>query len=162
MLSWLGRLFGSEKSTNKLIDTASSGLDKMFYTDEEKAEDMAKDRSEARRMVIQWLANTQGQNLSRRIIALSITMGWLFMKFAGVAVSIAGVWSDLEIDKVKATNEIIASFSADMTGAVMLILGFYFASPYMGKIVDTAMGSFANRNVVKLTKERQEKAVEKQ
>lgn len=147
MWSWLGRLFGSEKTTNALIETASSGLDKMFYTDEEKAEDMAKDRSEARQMVIQWLANTQGQNLARRLIALAITFGWLFMKFAGAGVSIVGIWSDLDIEKVNATNQIIQDFSSDMTGAVMLILGFYFASPYMGKIVDTAMGSFAKRNV---------------
>ena len=155
MWSWLGRLFGSEKTTNTLIETASSGLDKMFYTDEEKAEDMAKDRSEARKMVINWLANTQGQNLARRLIALSITFAWLLIKVSGVGVSIAGVWSDLDQDKVAATNEIIHNFSSDMTGAVMLILGFYFASPYMGKIVDTAMGSFARRNnVVEKDKEK--------
>jgi hypothetical protein len=32
-----------------------------------------------------------------------------------------------------------------MNGAVMLILGFYFAAPYMGKMVDGAMAKFSGK-----------------
>ena len=162
MWSWLGRLFGSEKTTNTLIETASSGIDKMFYTDEEKAEDMARDRSEARKMVIGWLANTQGQNLARRLIALSITFGWLLMKFSGVFLSTVAIWKDLDADKVAKTNEIMENFSADMTPAVMLILGFYFAAPHMGKIADVALQRFGQRNnVIQPTVPRDDKVIQK-
>lgn len=147
-MSFWGRLFGSDKSTEKLIDNVSSGIDKLWYTEEEKAEDRANARREGQALLIGWLQNTQGANLSRRLIAISITFGWLLMKFAGVGVSIVGVWSDLPPEKIIATNTIIENFSSDMTGAVMLILSFYFAAPHMGKVVDVAMNSFARRNKV--------------
>ena len=68
-----GKLFGTEKATTALVENVSNGLDKMFYTDEEKALDGAKDRSEARSMLIKWMESTQGSNLARRCIALSET-----------------------------------------------------------------------------------------
>ena len=76
---FIGRLFGAPKALEKTVDALSSGLDKLVYTKEEKAGDEAQAVTEARGMIIDWLKNTQGQNLSRRLIALSITFVWLVM-----------------------------------------------------------------------------------
>ena len=72
-MSFFGRLFGTEKALEGVVEGVSKSLDALIYTDEEKAKEAARDRSEARRMVVDWLAATQGQNLARRLIALSIT-----------------------------------------------------------------------------------------
>lgn len=146
-MSFWGRLFGSDEATGKLIDNVSSGLDKLFYTDEEKAEDIAKDRSEARGMVIGWLKNTQGQNLSRRLIALSITFGWLLQYFVIIGLNVATVWVGPETGKkLSESAEMISNNAAAIVPAVMLILGFYFAAPHMGSIAQAALAKFGMNN----------------
>ena len=86
-MSFWGKLFGTEKALNGIVDGVTNGLDALVYTDEEKAADAAADRSEARKMVVGWMAATQGQNLARRLIALSITGTWLGMYLISVLLS---------------------------------------------------------------------------
>lgn len=150
-MGFWGRLFGSDDSVSSVIDGAKKGLDYLVYTDQEESEDKARDVSEARKMVIEWLRNTQGQNLSRRLIALSITFIWLFLQLVSVAVNVASVWVD-EPEQYTASAEIIRSASGDMVSAVMLILGFYFAAPHMGNIAKVALGRFGERNENKSVK----------
>ena len=140
-MSFWGRLFGSDNAAEKLIDHASNGLDKMFYTSEEKAEAGAADRTEARKMVIEWLKNTQGQNLARRLLALMIASVWLLQYLSVQALSIAAVWSD-NTDKLMRSAEVIQDNIGQMTGAMMLLLGFYFAAPHMSNIVEAALSKF--------------------
>jgi len=42
-------------------------------------------------------------------------------------------------------SEITRAHADSMTGAVMLILSFYFAAPHLDKVVGPAMERFANR-----------------
>jgi len=141
-MSFWGRLFGSDDAISKVIDHAANGLDKLWYTEEEKAEDRAKSATEARKMVIEWLKNTQGQNLARRLLALMIATVWLMQYISVQVLSIAAIWAD---DPVKLINsaEIIKQNIGQMTGAMMLLLGFYFAAPHMGAIVQGAMAKFS-------------------
>jgi hypothetical protein len=37
----------------------------------------------------------------------------------------------------------MGKYAETMKGAVMLILGFYFASPYIGSVVNTALNKFS-------------------
>lgn len=76
-----GAIFGSPANTEKVIDGAKNGLDKLFYTDEEKA-DAAK---EVREWFIEYLKATQPQNLARRFIAITVTLLWGFLILTGVA-----------------------------------------------------------------------------
>jgi hypothetical protein len=48
-------------------------------------------------------------------------------------------------DKLIESANIIGGYAEKMNGAVMLILGFYFAAPYMGKMVDGAMAKFSGK-----------------
>jgi len=141
--STIGRIFGSEKALTSVVEGVSSGLDKLFYTAEEKADDASKDRAAARAMIITWMDSTKGQNLARRLIALCIVSVWLFQYVSCMFLSVAAVW--INPDQTAAINPLIESarvigtFAEKMNGAVMLILGFYFAAPYMGSLVKGAM-----------------------
>jgi len=144
--SFFGKLFGTDKALASIVDGVSSGLDALVYTDEEKAGDAAADRSEARKMVVAWMASTQGQNLARRLIALSITGVWLGMYALSALMQMVAVfWTEKAAELTQVG--IIAKESAnDMIGAVMLILAFYFAAPHMGDVVKAAMAKFGSDN----------------
>jgi len=146
-MSFWGRLFGSDDAAGKLIDNVSSGIDKLWYTDEEKSDDKRKSTTEARTMVIEWLKNTQGQNLSRRLIALSITFTWLTLHLVNAILGIVATWSDkINSEKLLLSADIVRTAASDMVPAVMLILGFYFAAPHMGNIAEAALNRFGQKN----------------
>ncbi len=140
----LGKIFGTEKALTAIVDNVSNGIDKLIYTDEEKASDAAIDRAAARGMVINWMESSKGQNIARRCIALCIVTVWLFQYLSCMLLSIAGIWFDSP-DKFIASAKIISNSAERMNGAVMLILGFYFAAPYMGSLVKGAMDKFSNQ-----------------
>lgn len=144
--SFFGKLFGTEKALGGIVDGVTNGLDALVYTDEERAGDAAKDRSEARQMVVQWMASTQGQNLARRLIALAITGTWLGMYLLSVVCGMVAVFVNdggaVTADKVNAVGSIAKNAAMDMNPAVMLILAFYFAAPHMGDIAKAVTGKF--------------------
>lgn len=143
MIGLLGRLFGSDKAFSKVADHAAAGLDKLIYTDEEKSDVVAADRSEARQMLIEWLRHTQGQNLARRVIAFMIAGVWLMQFMAAQLLAIYSTWADPEIlDKLRETATILSDNANQMNGAMMLLLGFYFAAPHLDKIISPAMQKF--------------------
>jgi len=140
--SFVGKMLGSDKAIEKGIDTISNGLDKLVYTDEEKAEDGAKERALARQSLVKWLDATQGQNLARRLLALIVTATWLLMYLATTGLAIAGIWLTDSAAQLKAAADVIGDRATEMNGAMMLILGFYFAAPHLGSIVGVAMNKF--------------------
>jgi hypothetical protein len=150
-MSWLGRLFGTEKAMTAAVESVRDGLDALVYTDEEKAQAAAADRSEARKMFIEWVRNSQGQNLARRILALMIAATWLGQYMMVQVMLVAGVWVDSQdiADRLKASASIIGGRADAMTGAMMLILGFYFAAPHLGAIVQGAMARFGQQREAK-------------
>lgn len=140
MFKLLGRLFGTDKALKETVKGAKDALDALVYTDQEKADDAAKDRSEARNMVVQWMEATQGQNLARRLIALSITGVWLSMYVFSVLCAQLAIFTNnsgvFTHEKVLLVGKIAKSSANDMNPAVMLILAFYFAAPHMGNIAE--------------------------
>jgi len=143
-MSFFGKLFGTEKALTSVVDGVSKGLDALVYTDEEKANDAAKDRSEARAMVVGWMAATQGQNLARRLIALSITGAWLGLYLISVVTSFTAIFvgSDVTVNKLLAASALSKNSAIELNNAVMLILAFYFAAPHMGDIAKAVSGKF--------------------
>ena len=141
MFNVLGKMFGSEKALDGIVKGVTKGLDALVYTDEEKANDAAAARTEARGMVIKWMEATQGQNLARRLLAVMITFIWLFMYVAAMVGSIIAVWVK-ETEAWHESAQIIGDYAEQMNGAMMLILGFYFAAPHIGSIVKGALDKF--------------------
>lgn len=146
-MSFFGKLFGTEKALTAVVDGVSNGLDALIYTDEEKAEAAAENRTEARKMVVEWMRTTQGQNLARRLLALSITAVWLLQYMLSQVASIIAVWSDSP-ERWEQTAMQMMNGAAAMNSAVMLILAFYFAAPHMGDIVQGILGKMNKSGVV--------------
>lgn len=141
----IGRLFGTDEAIKSGIDAISSGLDSLVYTDQEKSQDHARAVTEARTMLVNWMEASQGQKLSRRIIALSITAVFLFEHLMSMAFGIASVWAD-KPERLEATAKLIGDNASMMQGAMMLILGFYFAAPHLSDIIKPAMERFGKKN----------------
>ena len=91
-MSFWGKIFGTEKALNSVVEGVTSGLDALVYTDEEKATDAANDRKQARQAVIDWMTATQGQNLARRVIALTVTAMWTLQYLLSMTGSMIAVW----------------------------------------------------------------------
>lgn len=136
-----GRIFGSPEATKEIITSVSAGLDVLVYTQEEKAQAAATERAQGRAIVVQWMEATSGQNLARRFISMAITMGWLAQYGAANLFAVIAVFIN-NPEKFLAASAIMAGYANQMNGAVMLILGFYFAAPHLGTIVDKAMDRF--------------------
>lgn len=145
-MSFWGKIFGSEEALSGIVDGVTNGLDALVYTDEEKAAEASLDRSEARKMVVGWMAATQGQNLARRVISLAITGVWLLMYVFSVVCATAAIFVNnggtVTSAKINAAGNVVRDAAADMNPAVMLILAFYFAAPHMGDIAKAVTGKF--------------------
>jgi len=142
----LGQLLGSQKVMDAAIGGITKGFDALVYTDEEKAGDAAKERSEARLMIVDWVKNSQGQNIARRLIALIITAVWLLMYLISTGLDVAVVWMDESLRGQVSQSAVSIGERADsMTGAMMVIISFYFAAPHMDKIIGAALGKFGGK-----------------
>lgn len=145
MFGFIGKMMGSDKALGGVISGVTKGLDALVYTDEEKAGDAAKNRSEARKMVVEWMASTQGQNLARRFIALSITGVWLLQFIVAQFMSVISVFvATATSEKLTEASKLMRDGATEMNAAVMLILAFYFAAPHMGDIAKAVTGKFTN------------------
>lgn len=144
-MSFWGKVFGTDEAIKGAVGAVRDGLDALVYTDEEKSQDAAKERSEARSMLVGWMEATQGQNLARRLISLAITGVWLMQYVvAQLAMSVAIFWTG----KAKELNELATlnmKSADDMGSAVMLILAFYFAAPHMGDFAQAIIGRFKGK-----------------
>lgn len=141
MFGLIGKIFGSDKALGGIVSGVTNGLDKLTYTSEEKADDAAKERTEARQMLIKWMEASQGQNLARRFIAISTTIVWLAQFVIAQALSVVAIFLD-DGSKLYEAAGVLRTGVTDIMPAVMLILGFYFAAPYMGGIAKAVTGKF--------------------
>lgn len=141
-MSFWGKVFGTDEAIKGAVGAVRDGLDALVYTEEEKATDASKERSEARSMLVGWMEATQGQNLARRLISLVITGVWLLQYLvAQIASSIGVFWASKEaaLNKLAELNRAAAD---DMSSAVMMILAFYFAAPHMSEIISGVVSRF--------------------
>ena len=140
----LGKLLGTDKAVTNIIDTVGRVVDEFHYSGEEKAADKAKAVSEGRAMIVEWLQSTTGSRLARRIIALSFTFIFLLMHMISTTMIVASGWVEAARSKqLVASSQVLDERLVSMTGAMMLILAFYFAAPHMGAIVQGAMQKFS-------------------
>lgn len=144
-MSFWGKVFGTDEAIKGAVDAVKDGLDALVYTEEEKATDAAKERSAARSMLVGWMEATQGQNLARRVISLAITSVWLFQYIvAQIAASVALFWTE-KAKELQDLYNLNIKAADEMSGAVMLILAFYFAAPHMGEFAQAIIGKFKGK-----------------
>ena len=144
MRKLLGALFPGPAAAESAIGAAVKGLDSLFYTDQEKAEDKQAAKRQAADMYIQWMAATSGQNRARRAVALTVTAIWAFMLMAGFALDVAAVWvPDAYYDRIVESGKAVASRSSEIHTPFLAVLGFYFSSRVVGGLIDKVKGDKA-------------------
>ncbi len=109
----LAKIFGDKDQLDKLTDGAVNGLDKIFFTKEEKAEANQK----LSEWYLKYLNATQPQNVARRMIAFIVVGLWALLVLMGVA--------------VKWINDAYAEYIFTVLGEIVMnpflvIVGFYF------------------------------------
>ena len=143
MFGFIGRLFGSDKAGEKIIDNVSSGIDKMWYTSEEKAEDAAQAKREGMAVYMKWLESTSGSRLARRVIALIVTGIWAVEHIASVILGVVAVFMEgvhtVVVDgetlvvensaRFIEASDMLAEQAAENNALVGVVLLFYFGGP---------------------------------
>jgi hypothetical protein len=163
MWNLIGKAFGSDKSVAKGLSIIESAGDKLWYTEEEKADDRAKKGLQVQQFMAQWMESTKGQELARRLLAIAIAFTWIGMYVLSALMGIIAPWLDSAIPvnelglavegAISTYGKLMASADAldvkadKMSGAVMLILAFYFAAPHMDKVVVAAMEKFGGKKI---------------
>ena len=112
----LSFLTGESSTAEKVVDGAISGIDAMFYTDEEKAR--------ANQQILDWklqyASATQGMSISRRVITFTISAAWLLLVLLTVAVGLLMGGESAEVTFLMKimVDVVMQPFS--------IIVGFYF------------------------------------
>lgn len=120
MLNFFASLF-TPSTVEKVADGVYNGVDKMFFTDEEKSEASQKILD----WKLKWFEATAPQNVARRFIAVVVTLLWAFLVLVMLAAKGLGA------------ND-YASYSFDVMRDVVgtpfsIILGFYFLAQVVGR-----------------------------
>ena len=111
----LAKIFGDSDNANKIVDGAISGLDKAFFTAEERADASGK----MAEWYIRYLEASQPQNLARRYIALLVVWLWAVLILASLVLyPFSEELSDLAYNTM--TEAVLDPF--------LLVMGFYFAA----------------------------------
>jgi hypothetical protein len=152
MSGFWARLWGNSEAVKEGISILRDAGDALVYTKEEQAHDQAADATEARKMLVEWIRSTQGSNLARRIIALSMTFTWLLMYIASMGLNVSSIWG-VNPQAVQDAATIIGDYADGMNGAVMMVLLYYFAAPHMGKGIETALNKFGKQTPRHTTEE---------
>ena len=120
-MGWFSWLTGNSNTAEKVVDGVSSGLDMMFFTDEEKSIASQKVLD----FKIEYAKATQNQSIARRVIAFAITGVWVFLNLLAVTLYFISEASSKFIFEVLKEN---------INTPFMIVVGFYFAAHVVGKL----------------------------
>lgn len=125
MFGFISNIFTPD-TVNKTVDGIYNGVDKMFYTDEEKAEATQKQIDTKLKL----LPLFEPFKIAQRIIAIIFTINFILWVWVGIAIYL------LIPDKLDGYILLIATFNIGWI--MMAIIGWYFT----GGVID----SWRNKN----------------
>lgn len=146
MAGFWKKLWGTDEAVRDTIDMVRSAGDKVWYTSEEKADDARADVSEARAMILRVIEATKGSNLARRFVAIIVTMIWALEHLAMVGLSVLSIWCD-NGEKMLKSVAAMEPFALKTSGAMVLVLVWYFSVSETPKVAMAAVGRFIGRKV---------------
>lgn len=151
MFGFLGKLFGTDKAAASVIDNISSGIDKLWYSDQEKSEDKAKAVREGNEVYMEWLRSTSGSRLARRYIAVCVTTVWVLQYVAALVLSISVPWISTQttIEAINLTIKALQANGDQMDAAMMLVMGFYFLGNKGDALISAAIDKFKKPKLTK-------------
>ena len=144
MFGFIGKLLGSDKAASSLIDNVSKGIDKLYYSSEEKAEDKATALREGNQVYMEWLKATSGSALARRFIAIIVTLVWAAQYVGSLALSSLAPWmSDpLVVEAMMKSANVLQSNGEQGNAAFMIVLSFYYLGNKGDALIKAAVVKF--------------------
>jgi len=122
MFKALKAIFSTPAQATKVADAVIKGADAAWFTAEEQSE-----------WFIRYLEATQPQNLSRRIIAISITAVWVLSALVLLFLTIIAAL--LESTIVSGAAAAVFKFMDTIINVpFMVVIGFYFAKGIAGNL----------------------------
>lgn len=152
MFDFLGRMFGNSKAGEKIIDGAVSGIDKIWYTDEEKAIDAAEThkrvlaaKEKATDAYMEWVRSTSGSRIARRMLAIIAAGMWAIQKAGEQVFRMAAIWKEdpVVVEKLVASAESLNAGASSTAELVAVVFAFYFGGPAAVEISKNALAAFA-------------------
>lgn len=130
MFGFIAKMFGSQKAGEKIIDGVASGIDKLWYTSEEKAEDAAQAKREGMAVYMKWLESTSGSRIARRLLAIGAFSIWAVEHISAVILRVCAIWAD---DPAKLTEAatFLRDTANDQNALVGVVFAFYFGGPVL-------------------------------
>lgn len=123
----LKTLFPTPKTIETAVDGVKNGLDKLIYTEEEKADAYAK----GRQWFLEFLKSTGGFNVARRWISVVVTVMWaVWTSVMGVLAILGVILKEGPIDYQGAMEALAGSYT-EITTAFVVILAFYFGGQFL-------------------------------
>lgn len=139
-MGFLATIFGSKKAVDdageiaKTVSTGVvSGIDKMFYTDEEKEDNAQMRMKLASDLILKLQDQFTPRAITRRVLAVIIVATFDLVFLVSVVLAI--------LDKTNAVDKIIGIVNAFQFGTLVItIIIFYFGYYGIGKIIDKKNG----------------------
>jgi len=144
MLGFIGKLFGSDKAAASLIDNVSSGIDKLYYSSEEKEEDKAKALRDGNIVYMEWLKSTSGSAIARRFIAIVVTLVWAAQYVGSLALSAIAPWMTdaATIEAMMKSADVLQNNGEQGNAAFMVVLSFYYLGNKGDSLIQAAVSKF--------------------
>jgi hypothetical protein len=163
MFGFIGKMFGSSAAGEKIIDGVTDGIDKLWYTDEEKAGDAAQAKREGMAVYMKWLESTSGSRIARRLLAVGAFSIWGVEHVTAVIMRVMSNWFGDVTTQVNGTTVIVnkLSLSADfltetalgMQTLVAVVFAFYFGGPVLVDASANMLKKWAGTSEKKSAKE---------
>jgi len=141
MWGFIGKMFGSAKAGEKIIDGVTNGIDKLWYTSEEKAEDAAQAKREGMAVYMKWLESTSGSRIARRLLAVGAFSIWAIEHITAVVMRVLSGWFgdvttvtdgvSVTINKLEITAQYLTATAAEQQPLVAFVFAFYFGGPVL-------------------------------
>ena len=154
MVKFLGRLFGSEKAQESLVNGAVSAIDKLFHTSEEKSDARMKTLG----MWLEWVKSTSGSRVARRLIGLIVVVTFALAVIAGLTAIMFGLEACMQqvatlngqeqvvttcVNKAALIKEFVVDI--EMTTITLWTVGFYMLAPQVQGMVQSAVNRVSKK-----------------
>lgn len=130
MFGFIAKMFGSAKAGDKIIDGVTNGIDKLWYTDEEKAGDAAQAKREGMAVYMEWLKSTSGSRIARRLLAVGAFTIWSVEHISAVVLRICAIWAD-DATKLTEAATFLRETANEQNALVGIVFAFYFGGPVL-------------------------------
>lgn len=120
-MNLLKMIFNGNDSANKMLDAGISGIDKLVFTQEEKAEHHAKLMDNWQQLQLKLAESGTGTAINRRVVAWAVVLSVLFNFQVAVVCGILGM-----TDEVATVIDIAKSFWVGE--AFVAVIAFYFGA----------------------------------